>query len=97
MVSNYDWAKKALETETHYVAACRKTIGDFPLIDCPHGYKEALCALSGGGNLLEYINSPLEALGGRAPLQVLNEGDYDKIERYIFECVTLDLVGPGAL
>jgi hypothetical protein len=97
MVTGYQRSKAILDSDPYYLDCRKKTIADFPAMDCPQEYKEAICSLSGGEQLLEYLQEPLGALGNRSILQVLQSKDYAVIEAYIHECVTLDIAGPGAL
>lgn len=96
MLTNYQQSKQTLEEVPYYQECMRKTIADFPPLDCPQHYKEAICALSGGVRLLEYINEPLGALANRSILEVLKAKDYAAIEQYVFQCVALDTAGPGS-
>ena len=96
MNTQYQSVKKIFQTEPYYLECIRKTIAVFPPLNCPQEYKEAICGLSGGEDLTDYINEPLESLTGRTILQVLQARDYEAIEQYIFECVSLDIAGPGS-
>ena len=96
MDGRYQGVRNIFQTDCYYLDCIRKTIAAFPPLDCPDEYKEAICGLSGGENLADYINEPLESLKGRTILQVLQARDFEAIEQYIFECVSLDIAGPGA-
>lgn len=96
MTLGYAGAKDTIATEPYYQECIRKTIGDFPAIDCPEDYKQCICALSGGSHLKEFLEQPLEFFGNRSLLQVLAAKDYVEFQQWVHECIALQICGPGS-
>lgn len=92
----YAGAKEIIETEPFYQECIKKTIGDFPAIDCPEDYKRCICAISGGTNLAEFLKQPLGYFGNRSLLQVLEARDYVELQQWVFETISLAICGPGS-
>ena len=88
-------ARRSVEGDPQLKKAMLEGLAIFP-IDCPLEYKEVLCAI-GGSDVEELIREPLEILNGKSIRQLIDSRDFDTLEKYLSDFITIIIGGVGAI